>query len=264
MAKLFQGARIVPVWLEAARALNNEKNRTALNYVLEIASPTILSQEDKGVLAKIDAKLLQHTPDLTLSTVANTIFPERIYRKHGRPDFYERYLSAIRFGKKKYSWGTYAWRMMERNDPATGGTFNPLERIVRKLRSSKNGSDWKAVYELGILQPEDLFATDLDEPWCELPLPEPALLQNRNLPCLSHLSVKLLDKQVHVSVMYRAHYYATRAMGNLIGLSQLQAFLAAESGFGVGTLTCLSSLAYLDTDAFGGTKDTAELLKNMP
>jgi len=216
------------------------------------------------VLDAIDEKLRTYTDDLTLSTVANTIFPERMYRKHGRPGFYQRYLDAIKRGRKKYSWGTYAWRMMERIEPSTLAKFNPLERIVRKLRSAKNGTEWKAVYELGVLSPEDLVATEEGGPWCELPVPEPAALSYRNLPCLSHLSVKLWDDEVHVSAMYRAHHYATRALGNLVGLSQLQSFLAKESGFGVGTLTCLSSLAHLDVEAFGGPKATTEFLDALP
>lgn len=264
MAKLFAGDRIAPVWLEAARSLLNENGRTALNYVLEIATPDVVVPSDALVYGAVDGCLHTFTKDLALSTVASTIFPDRMYQKHGRPAFYGHYLKAIKRGKKRNSWGTYAWRMMERKDPRSDQLFNPLDRIVRKLRSSRNGAEWKAVYELGILQPEDLVATEEGGPWCELAIPEPGGLQNRNLPCLSHVSIKLLDGKGHLTAVYRAHFYATRALGNLVGLSRLQAFLAKESGFGIGSLTCISSLAYLDADAFGKVAATKKLFESLP
>lgn len=264
MTKLFTGDRIAQTWVAAARALHQEPNRTALNYILEISTPCAVDPADKLVYASVDKALRTFTEDLTLGTVASTIFPDRMYRKHGRPSFYTHYLTAIKRGKKASSWGTYAWRMIERKDSLSGQVFNPLERIVRKLRSSKNGSEWKAVYELGLLQPEDLVATEEGGPWCELPITEPKGLQNRNLPCLSHISIKLLDGKVHLTAFYRSHHYATRALGNLIGLSRIQSFLAKESGFEVGSLTCISSLAHLDVIAFGNTGATTALLKEFP
>jgi len=264
MAKMFAGDRIAPVWVEAARSLLKEDGRTALNYVLEVATPDVVVPADILVYEAVDRCLHAFTKDLTLGTVASTIFPDRMYQKHGRPTFYAHYLMAIKRGKKRNSWGTYAWRMMERKDPRSDQSFNPLERIVRKLRSSRNGAEWKAVYELGVLQPEDLLATEDGGPWCELAIPEPGGLQNRNLPCLSHLSIKLLGGKIHLTAMYRAHHYATRALGNLVGLSRLQAFLAKESGFEIGSLTCVSSLAYLDTDAFGKVAATKKLFESFP
>ncbi len=264
MAKLFTGDRIAPVWLTACRSLHAENDRTALNYVLEITNPSELLPPDQIIYDTVDLALRTHTQDLALATVAGTIFPDRMYRKHGRPGFYEHYLDAIRRGKKKGTWGTYAWRLMERRDPRTDQMFNPLERVVRKLRAAQNGAEWKAVYELGTLQPEDMVASEAGGPWCEVPISGPASRPNRNLPCMSHLSVKLFDQRVHVTAFYRAHSYAARALGNLVGISRLQSFLARESGFGIGTLTCISSLANLDVEAFGGARATTALLNGLP
>lgn len=264
MAKLIAGDRIVPVWLAAVRKLQTAPHKTALNIVLEIASPTILAGDDLAVMQAVDTKLRAHTDDMSLDTVAGTLFPNHLYKKLGRPEFYKRYLKAIKRGKKKNSWGTYAWRMMERQDHRNGETFNPLDRIVQKFIDAKKGQGYQAVYELGVLEPDDLLAHDGAGPWCELPVADPAAKACRNIPCLSHLSFKLDDGKVALTAVYRAHHYAKRALGNLIGLSQLQKFVATESGLGVGPLTCISTLAVLDTKTWGGASATTSFLKTLP
>ena len=51
-----------------------------------------------------------------------------------------------------------------------------------------------------------------------------------------------------LTALYRNHYYIERALGNLIGLSQLLYFVARESGLEPRGLVCHSTLARLDFD----------------
>lgn len=264
MAELISGDRIIPVWLEAARTLNRSQGRTALNVVLEIASPTRIGGDDLQILRAVDAQLMAHTCDMSLDTVAGTLFPNHLYKRFGRPDFYDRYLTAIKRGKKKNSWGTYAWRMMERLDRRSEKNFNPLDRIVQKFIDAKKGQGYKAVYELGVIEPDDLLEDGDNGPWCELPVAAPAAKSRRNIPCLSHLSFKLHKGQVALTAVYRAHHYAQRALGNLIGLSQLQGFVATEAGLDVGPLTCISTLAVLDVETWGGAGAATTFLSALP
>src|ERR1700761_2776081 len=111
MAELIIGDRIVPVWLKAVSKLHSAPHRTGLNFVLDIASPTHLEGDDLAIMAAVDSMLKTCTADMSLDTVAATLFPNHIYRRFGRPGFYDHYLRAIKRGKKKNSWGTYAWRM---------------------------------------------------------------------------------------------------------------------------------------------------------
>jgi hypothetical protein len=46
--------------------------------------------------------------------------------------------------------------------------------------------------------------------------------------------------------MYRNHAYVARGLGNFLGLGRLQAFVAAESGAMLGSLTCISTHAEID------------------
>lgn len=85
-----------------------------------------------------------------------------------------------------------------------------------------------------------------------------------NMPCLSHLSFKLTDREsVDLTAIYRSHHYAARALGNLLGLSQLQAFVAKEANLKVGTLTCISTHAHLDLSSWGGVVKGRALLNGL-
>jgi hypothetical protein len=159
VAKLFSGQRIVPVWVAAARSLNKAKSqqRTERNYVLEITSPTLLLPTDLTVISAVDAKLRKAKDGLSVETVAGTLFPNGLYRRHGRPNFYDHYLSAIKKGRDRSTWGTYAMRMIERINPNNKVAFNPLDRIVEKLQVAKMGRRMHAAYELGVAAPTDLI-----------------------------------------------------------------------------------------------------------
>lgn len=267
MSKLFRGQRIVPIWVTAARSLNKAKGRTERNYVLEIASPTLLLPADLPVISAVDTMLRKAKDGLSVETVASTLFPNGLYRRYGRPDFYERYLSAIKKGKDTGTWGTYAMRMIERTNPKTKATFNPLDIIVKKLHAAKNGRHIHAAYELGVVTAADLVDEPVVDFGCELPLYNPVTDGGRptNIPCLSHLSFKLNDDDsVELTAVYRSHHYALRTLGNLIGLSQLLAFVAKEAGLKPGTLTCVSTQAHLDVGTWGGVEAADALLATFP
>jgi hypothetical protein len=67
-------------------------------------------------------------------------------------------------------------------------------------------------------------------------------------PCLMHLSFKLVKKEVYLTVLYRTHFFIEKVLGNLLGLAQLQAFVADQLGYGFtsGPLVCHSTYAVFD------------------
>jgi hypothetical protein len=263
MAHLIAEERIVPTWVAAIRLL--EKSGPQLrNILLEIETPSAITDVDREVLAAVDAALRTHS-DLSVNTVAATIFPQALYRRHGRPALYEEFLSRMDKAKVKNTWGTYAMRMMRRKG-RDSQPVNPLEQIVEKLRRAAGGGmPFQAVYEMGVYEPSE----DLDEgsePLCELPLFNVARDGSMvtNMPCLSHLSFKKSSGSVDLTAVYRSHYYCARALGNLVGLAQLLGFVARESGHGVGTLTCLSTHAVLDTPAWGRKSAFRGVFDSLP
>jgi len=279
MAVLFDTyTRVVPTWLAAASYLDSLPKRKAMNLVLEIAEPLAISKEDEIIMRRVDEALAPK--NLTLRTVAGTIFPLDMYRRYQRPAFYEKYKAMLKRGKKSGSWGTYAHRMIERPSKDGRGTINPLEMLIERLRedgqpSKKDGtvSSYVSAYELGTVDPEfdlaDFGMMDAHKSeWAEGDVPTyDAATDGREwlgMPCLSHLSFKRVKDPggavVHLTAMYRSHHYCARALGNLLGLAQLLSFVARETGLKVGTLTCLSSHAVLDVKEWGGVGKTRSVL----
>ncbi len=88
---------------------------------------------------------------------------------------------------------------------------------------------------------------------------------DRNLlyaPCLSHLSFKHHPEYgLMLTALYRNHYYVARLLGNLIGLGQLQAFVAKEADIRLGSLTVISTHAELDKGSRWGINDARELVQ---
>ncbi len=265
MATLFHThERIVPTWLAAARYLHAQKGRHAKNLLLEIKHPLDLTADDRVVMARVDQALARK--NLTLKTVAGTIFPVAMYKQHGRPGYYEKYKEMLKRGQKVNTWGTYALRMIERPGKVLGTTINPLEYLIEKLSAEgkpqrKDGKkvSFVSTYELSVVDPEEDFQTQADVGG-DVPTYNPAcdMREWLGLPCLSHLSFKRVphgeNYAVDLTAIYRSHHYCTRALGNLIGLGQLLSFVAQESGLEIGTLSCLSTHAELDVSEWGGVK----------
>jgi thymidylate synthase len=121
------------------------------------------------------------------------------------------------------------------------GTFNPLEQLVEKIRRLRNLN--RSAYEIN-------FVDDDLEEILEIPIYSTKDDYKLHIPqpCLSHLTFKLYEgESLRLTVLYRSHFYVTKALGNLLGLAQLQSFVAAETGLEVGPLVCHSTHARIDT-----------------
>lgn len=262
MAQVFSKNRVVEAWLEAARYLSTQANHDSCNIILEIKSPKQINENDRLTIAAVDKALQSINLKRSVMTAAATIFPYRLYNHYKRPEWYSQYKAVIQHSKEKHTWGTYTLRMIERKGK-NGENFNPLEAIIQKLSAMKKlKRHYKATCELGITAPEiDLH---LNGEGFELPTYNPSIDQNKYLgtPCLSHVTFKLISGKLELTAIYRSHYYAERALGNLIGLAQLQDYVATESGFEVGTMTCISTYAILDS-GLGSIKYTRDLLLSL-
>jgi hypothetical protein len=223
--------------------------------VLEIADPLALPARDRAVQDLVDG-FLRRKGGLPISTIVNTIFPARLYERFGSKGVYEQYPALhpkIQRHDDARSWGTYAMRMIERTDH-NGITIHPLRDLVAKLgRQAELTGGKRATYELGTV---DLFA--------DIPIYDPGRDRGPILggPCLSHVSVKLTPEHaVHLTGLYRSHYYVQRALGNFLGLAHLQHFIAQEAGVEVGPLVVHSSMAQLDVQTGRwGVADVRKLL----
>ena len=227
-------------WLKTATKLMTFKGkREAYNVILDIDNPLALTSTDKAVVRKVDEFLLKHDTD-PVSTVAGTIFPAAHYRRHKATGVYTTFPEKV-YPKVRSGWGdTYAGRILRRSGKK-GVVINPLEILVEKLKKQLS----RKAPPLGR---EYMSWDSRRQPW-ELPIYDTALDATRTTPqpCLSHVSFKIVNGEaLMLTALYRSHYYIQRALGNLIGLAQLQYFVANEVGLNLGELVCHSSYACVE------------------
>ncbi len=236
----FEGKTCVDAWLQAVEYLAREK--TACNIVLGIENPVQLPASDYRVQQRINQFFACHGA-LPISTVATTIFPGSEFLHGGPHAVYDEFPKT--FDKIREGWGTYAMRLLTKSLSTRDGKLmqSPLQQLVSKMKRQRETRRMRSVYEASLIDNDDLLA--------DIPIYRAATDARyiRGGPCLSHLSFKLLpDETVTLTALYRYHYYVQRALGNLFGLAQLLAFVAAQVGVQPGPLICHSTYAVLDMD----------------
>lgn len=164
-------------------------------------------------------------------SVSNTIFPQKIYHRSGnRVHLYNSYLSiyARIMRMRPQAWGTYFGRMLTYYDGKQGiSTVNQIENIINAIR--RQSGVFRSAFTIVI------------------PRPGGETIRRRGGPCLHHITVQLSpDNKLGLLAIYRKHDFLERAYGNYWGLCNLLQFLAEETGFNSGPLTCISSHAYVD------------------
>ncbi len=219
-------------WVAAAAAVQDAGGE-AHNVVIDIADPISVSPADHAILTTVDGFLRQHHAN-TISGVANTIFPQGLLDRHGADGLYAAYETVLpRMKQMTRDWGRYFERMTSWKKVVKGQNItiiNPLDELIRFMKTQiASDRTYRNTYEMTIYDPTR----------------DAGKISNRQ--CLSFLSFKLTDDKVlMLTVMYRNHHYVARGLGNFIGLGRLQAFVAAQSGATLGSLTCISTHAEID------------------
>src|SRR6266478_1768555 len=218
-------------WLAAASAVQDSGGE-AYNVVIDVADPLAVAGPDEAILSAVDQFLSEHHVN-TLAGVANTIFPQRLLERHGADGLYAAYNGVLpRIKQMTRDWGRYfermtTWTKVKGREDII---INPLDDLVRFMRDQiASDRTYRNTYEMTVYDP----ARDAGK------------VSNRQ--CLSFLSFKLThEKVLLLTVMYRNHAYVARGLGNFLGLGRLLAFVAAQSGAKLGSLTCISTHAEID------------------
>lgn len=222
-------------WLMAAKRLRDDG--ALYGMVLHIEEPVNHTAEDHKIISRVDDFLREHN-SFPISTVANTIFPEKLYVPGNRDLLYERYERQFpRIKKAVPDWGRYFHRMISWQKGRDGTIENQLETMINNLSKFGPASDGEKnryhMYEMSLFHP----VRDANK--------------FRGRQCLSFIEIKPeLDGEIvrlHMTALYRSHFYVAKTLGNLIGLGRLLAFIARECGHQPGSLTIHSTYAELDT-----------------
>lgn len=201
---------------------------TARNLVVYIADPTALDQSLHQRVVEFARQHALHNP----KNVAYSIFPWRLYERQGNIDcLLVRYLGARGLYERLRRlspgmWGTYFYRMTAY--PAADGPVNQLANVIKAIRS--RSTVCRAAYTLVI------------------PVPGGENVRRRGSPCLNYIAVQLEGgeaRRASLLAVYRNHDFLERAYGNYWGMCLLLRFLARETGFCTGSVTCVSSHAYV-------------------
>ncbi|MCA4158019.1 hypothetical protein [Priestia megaterium] len=227
MNTVIRGANVSDAWKQAIKHLV-QNGKDDYNLIVEIENPTL---DDKTIRNQFN-EVLFSMKDQTIETVANTIFPFGMNDKSkDRFDFYQRFQRVYPTLRRvpENSKGTYFGRLVEWNY-GKGETFNQVEHTILKLaRENHNGRGIRVMYEMSIYDP------DLDKN------------NQMGFPCMSFISVKIRDGFIDLTAIYRNQYFVQKAYGNYLGLGRLLEFIAYESGYKMGKLTCIATHAALGT-----------------
>jgi hypothetical protein len=267
MADLIQGETLSQAWVGAMELMLERDGKA---FHLNVAFPGTAPAEEAitaGVDAFIEEHGLRHTDGnlLTVGTVANTIFPAALYHSHlgeeAAPRLYENYELSMRMQRRrKDDKETYFNRLVaypvagaaDGTDLALNadGTWNQLAYYVGRLRRQRETLHLSSSYELGVSSPIDA------ELRVQAPFTDKRMT---SFPCLSHISLTLVDDHVHMNVTYRNQTFITRAYGNYIGLANLMGFIATETGAQPGEIQVVATHA--DAELSLGKGAVRELVK---
>jgi hypothetical protein len=260
MAHLIRAQNISSAWLAAMDYLLGQGSGETVNLTVAIASPT---DEDSRIRAILDEFIEAHRKGENrhglerISTVANTLFPSALYRSslgdRARKHLFEMERRGREISRRRNRTGTYFERLVAWPDNDGKEGFNQLEHVIGRLEGLRQRGHRKGnATELGVTT-----QSDVEFQGASLRIYGPAI-DNRimGFPCLSHITLSLLDSKLHMTALYRNHHYVRRTYGNYVGLGRLLQFIADESGYNTGELMCVSSHADAELSAFGKQKLT--------
>ncbi|TYL52866.1 hypothetical protein [Agromyces mariniharenae] len=242
---------IEEAWWQTTSGLLSMPDGRAVNTVVTVDRPSL--EVATSFVEPIDLMLTSHGRQ-PIRTVANTLFPSRLYRSPGftwQPDSDEKTAALDAAADKLYgnylamlptlmtdrlnASGTYFSRMIAWPGKEVTGGVNQLAKRIHYLRAVKgrahNASD------VTLQSPDDVDALS------PLPIQEYAATDDRQLsfPCLVHVSLTTLHGRLSMVAVYRHWFVITRGFGNLVGLSRLLHFLAEQSGYAVGELMIVAT-----------------------
>lgn len=261
MADLIARENLAEAWLAATDLV---VARGGKSYHLDVAFPAVCG-EGNAPWGVLDQFLLEHGKE-ELNTVANTIFPVELYHPHlgekAATQLYENYEISMRVHQRtgrRNDFETYFNRMIsypvasgsteKLGDKAkmlnANGRFNQLAFQIERLRKARKKSKKRNSYEIGFSHPMDA------EMRVQAPLND---VTWGSFPCLSHVSLTMIDDRLNLNATYRNQYMIERAFGNYVGLARLTRFLAHESGCEPGEVQVIATGADAEVSTFGKRK----------
>ncbi|MGA2163947.1 MAG: thymidylate synthase [Solirubrobacteraceae bacterium] len=219
-------------WVGACATLLDCPHHETTHLVTRMLHPL---PENPAIRARVDA-LLRAAGHQDVQEVANTIFPAALAEDYPEPSelaacYLEDYEVLRRLGSLQ---GTYFGRICSYPNPGASGT-SQLAETVTKLRAAREGRRWRARYQINI------YAGEKD------------ISKQMGFPCMAHLAFQLggdgkYPERLDCLALYRNQDMIRKGYGNLLGLAQLQSYVATATGFQAGELTVIAGHADMTLD----------------
>ena len=230
MPLLIEGKDISTAWLNAKDNIIGQPGHMCNNLIVCIANPLLIDQP-------VHEQYIDFCKDFDLTEpdkLSSTIFPRKMFSIVGqdREKLYRKYPKLHKVLKGK--WGSYFNQMINWSDGKT--SCNQLEYIISKI--NERNKIHKAAYTI------------------QIPYPTKHNGWPRGGPCLNNILIQLKKNPNTMSIMaiYRSHDFAIKAYGNYMGLGHFLEFLASQTNFAIGTLTCISSHAFVEGKHISGLR----------
>lgn len=148
----------VSAWREAVALVDARQGHHEFNVVIDVADPLARANLTDPVVAAVDAFFGKHGAK-RIETVANTIFPAALYRRHGSPLFFDRFRDNVlpKVRNKGDRWSGYYFERMMQLPQLKGEPINQLSDIIRRLKDPSISALNK--FELSVFDP----ARDVDD-----------------------------------------------------------------------------------------------------
>ena len=238
--------------LEAVNALGGK----AVNTLTTLTAPGAEDQASRSALDRV----LHERGDQSIQTVANTLFPVKMYRspgaiwspsdKAGERDLdaaadslYGGYIDMLPLLRSANgnSRGTYFERMIRW--PSVKSTeFNQLAERIRSLRlaSGKHHAS-NHVQDIAVAFDSHEEVTTAGGSGLQVYASDDR--RPLGFPCLVHIDLSVFNGHLNMLAVYRNWHLVTKGYGNMLGLSRLLAFLSEQTGYPVGELAIVAGHA---------------------
>ncbi len=192
-----------------------------------------IPNEDIDIRQSLD-KCLADNGEQKIHTVANTIFPDSLWRrsKYQRNELFERYLKflprakAIKHCKQKNRRGLYFERLIAFGSGPCDG--NQLEYIISEYRVRPGVR--RSMFQASIFDPGRDHVRSAQLPF----------------PCLQHVSFVPQVENLTLNAFYATQQIFNKAYGNYLGLCRLGSFMAQEMELTFSRMNCFIGVAKLD------------------
>lgn len=190
-------------------------------------------QEYLDIRQSLDTCLVDNG-DQKIHTVANTIFPNSLWRrsKYEREKLFERYrkflprAKAIKHCKQKNRRGLYFERLIAFGSGPCDG--NQLEYIISQYNARPGVR--RSMFQASIFDPGRDHISDPYLPF----------------PCLQHVSFVPQGETLTLNAFYATQQLLNKAYGNYLGLCRLGNFMAHEMGLTFSRMNCFVGVAKLE------------------